>query len=236
MYQQLCVSAGVLFVCVCGFLFGILPVTQNVLATIQDTRALSTEVQALQEKTLVLQSISEDQMRYNAQLLLSGTLFDTMDGLTSQAGVSVDSVTITKPGSIATASAIQASADEKKMGSSILSISMHFTGTLPQIKSFLSAAVSVRRLLRVRSFDVSVPKVSSATGSADLLSVNAAVDAYYSPVPTILGSVDRPISLLTNTENDLIASISAMKLIQSPSIAGLPSPSAGAAKADPFSL
>lgn len=231
-YQGLSVSVGILIVCVVGLVLGVVPIGKKGFDTAKDVRSLVTKVNVLQNKIFVLQSIDENEMRNDVQTLLSalppdksiGTLFDTIDGLTTKTGVSVDSFTIIKPESVGTASASQLTP---------VPFTVHFSGTLPQVKAFLAAAISVRRLLHVRSFDVTSPP---STGSAGLVSVTVAMDAFYSPIPKAIGSVTQPITGLTNADSDLIAKISSMQLIQSASVVGLPSASASASKVDPFSL
>ncbi|MCX6793784.1 MAG: type 4a pilus biogenesis protein PilO [Candidatus Gottesmanbacteria bacterium] len=235
-YQWLIISIGILLMCGFGFVLGVVPLAQKAIDLNNEYSSLSAEVNALNNKASILQTIDEDTIRSNMQTLLSAvpydkslpTLLGTLDGLTAKTGVSVESFSLSKPGSLATVSARSLNAGEQAVGSNILPFTINVSGTFDQIRAFLTAATSVRRFFRIRTFDVSFV-------NADTVSANIAMDAFYSPIPSSIGSVSQPITALTSTDNDLIAKIAAMQLFETTS-ATLPPPSAGAAKPDPFSL
>lgn len=241
-YQGLIVSIGILIVCGLGILLGVVPLIQKTINVHTESRTLSAEVDLLNNKVSVLQSIDENAMRSNLQTLLSavpsdkslGTLLGTLDGLTSQAGVSVDSFSLSKLGSLATESAKRLSADEQAVGSNILPFTISIAGSFDQIRALFAASVSVRRLFRIRTFDVSFLK--AGTESANMVSAHVGMDAFYSPLPSAIGPVSEPLTALTSTDVDLIAKVAAMRPLAQTSSVALPAPAAGAGKADPFSL
>lgn len=240
-YQGLIVSIGILIVCGLGVLLGVVPLIQKTIELNTQNHSLSAEVDLLNNKVSVLQSIDENAMRSDLQTLLSavpsdkslGTLLGTLDGLTGKTGVSSGDFSLPKLGSLATESAKRLSADEQAVGSNILPFTISLTGTLDQMRGFLATSISVRRLFRVRTFDVSFLK--SGTESGTMVSANVAMDTFYSPLPSAIGSVREPLTALTSDDSDLIAKVNAMQLLVT-TAATLPPPTGGAGKPDPFSL
>jgi Tfp pilus assembly protein PilO len=240
-YQGLIVSIGILIVSGLGFVLGVVPLLQNTITMNNEFNTLSAEVDVLKNKVSVLETIDEDTMKSNLQTLLSAvpsdkslsTLLGTVDGLTAQTGVSVDNFSLSRLGSLATDSAQRLNADEQAVGSNILPFKISIAGSFDQVRAFFAAAVSVRRLVRIRTFDASFLK--TGTVSANMVSANVTMDAFYSPLASTIGSVRQPVTALSDTDNELIAKVAAMQLLVQPS-STLPPPSAGAAKSDPFSL
>lgn len=240
-YQGLIVSIGILLICGFGFVLGVVPLAQKAIDQNREFNTLSAEVNILKNKVSVLETLDEETIRNTLQTLLSAvpsdkslsTLLGTVDGLAAQTGISVDTFSLSKLGGLSTASAERLSADEQGAGSNILPFTISIAGTLDQMRAFLTASISVRRLFRIRTLDVSFLK--TGTVSASMVSANMAMDAFYSPLPSTIGSVNQPLTALTNTDDDLIAKVAAMKLLVQPS-STLPPPAAGAAKSDPFSL
>lgn len=243
-YQGLIVSIGILIVSVLGIVLGVVPIVQKTIVMNTQFNSLSAEVVVLKNKVSLLESIDEGSMRNNVQTLLSAvpsdksipTLLWTLDGLSAKTGVAAGNFSLAKLGSLATESAKRVTADEQAVGGNIVPFSMDISGSLDQIRGFLASSVSVRRLIRIRTFTVRFAKRSTeATGSANMISANLEMDTYYSPLPTTIGSVNQPLTALTSTDDDLIAKVAQMQLMQSTSLT-LPSPSTGAVKPDPFSL
>jgi Tfp pilus assembly protein PilO len=245
-YKSLVISVGILLACGAALLLGIIPLIQTTIGLDAQRRVQAIQVGALQQKLTVLQSMDEGKLRQDLQMLLSavpsdkslGTVFSTVDGLSTQTGLSIDSFSITKPGSLSTASAQQLTVDEQAVGSNIVPVSIHFTGTLDQIRTFLTSAVLVRRFLRIRSIDINLRQGNSApvaSSSGTMASVSMTIDAFYSPIPSSIGSVSQAIDGLKTSDTDIIAKVAAIQLITPPS-AGLSLPSSTGLKPDPFSL
>lgn len=240
-YREIIISAGVLITCVLGLLLGVIPLVQKTMTLRRESKDLSAEVEILKQKVAILQSVDEDAMKRDVQTLLSAvpsdksisTVLGTLDGLTAKTGVSAGNFSLARLGSLATASAQRLTTDEKVVGSNIVPFTISISGSLDQIQAFLATSISVRRTFRVRTFNVAFQK--TASGSASMASANVTMDAFYSPLPTTIGSVGQPLADLTGEERELVAKVAAIPLLIPPS-SPLPPPAYGPAKADPFSL
>lgn len=241
-YQGLIIPAGVLMLCGFGIVLGVVPLARKAMTMNTEIKTVSKEVDALTNKVSVLQTIDEDAMRRDLQTLLSAvpsdkspsTLLATLDGLASQTGVSIGSVSLTNLGSLATDSAKQLTEEERALGSHLLPLTINISGTYAQVQAFLTASTSVRRLFRIRTFDISLGNTTTG-GSTNMLTANIAMDAFYYAIPSSIGTIGQPIVPLTSADTDLIAKVESMQLVAQTS-AGLPPPSGGAGKSDPFSL
>jgi Tfp pilus assembly protein PilO len=235
-YQGLIVSVGILVISGFGLLVGVVPLMQKAIDVNDECSTLSGDVNVLNNKISVLETVNEDSMRSDLQTLLSAvpsdksflTLLGTLDGLTAKSGVSMGALSLTKPGSLSTASAERLTADEQAVGSNILPFTVNISGTFDQVHAFMTLATSIRRLFRVRTFDISFVGPDSALATVDM-------DAFYSPLPSTIGSAHQLLTALTSSDTDLIAKVAAMDLLVT-AATPLPPPSAGAAKPDPFSL
>ncbi len=243
-YQGVIVSAVVLIVSILGIVFGVVPTVQKTIAMNTQVRNISADVDVLKNKVSVLESIDEGSLRNSVQTLLSAvpsdksvpTLLATLDGLSAQTGVAAGNFTLAKFGSLATESAKRVTADEETVGGSILPFSINISGTLEQLRGYLASSVSVRRIIRVRTLGVSFGSAASeASGSADTVSATLGMDTFYAPLPATIGSVSQPLEAVTSADEELIAKVAQMQLMESTSLT-LPAPSAGVIKPDPFSL
>lgn len=235
-YRGPVISAGILLVSGFGFLFGVIPLIRKTIDVNKEYKVLSDEVFLLTKKASLLKSVDENEIRRNVNTLLTAvpsdksltTVLNTLDSVTVQTGVAAGSFSLAKPGSLASESAKRLSADEKAVGSNILPFTVSVQGSFEKIQAFLAMSTAVRRLLGVRTFSVSF------TG-ADTVSANVAMDAYYSPVSSSIGSVSHPVTMITNEENEIIGKVSAMPIHTLSSYTPLP-PAAAGVKTDPFSL
>ena len=223
---------------------GVVPILQKTIAMNNEISSLSADVDVLKNKVSVLESIDEVSMRSNVQTLLSAvpsdaslpTLLGTLDGLVAKTGVASGNFTLAKLGDLATGSAQRLSADENTVGGNILPFTLNISGTFDQLRGFLALSVSVRRIIRVRTFNLLfLAPTAEASASANTSSANLEMDAFYSPLPTTIGSVSQPLTALTSADDALIATISGMQLL-GVSSTPLPPSSLGPAKPDPFSL
>ncbi len=243
-YRDLIISIGVILVSLLGLVVGVVPLVQKTIALNKEYRALSQEVDVLRNKVSVLQSIDESAMKKDLQELLYAvpsdkslsTLLGTIDSLTAKTGVSAGNFSLSKLGSLATSSAQRLTTDEKTVGSNIVPFTMNISGTLDQIRGFLATSISVRRLFRIRSFAVSFVRTDTeSTGSAIMTSAHMAMDAFYSPLPTSIGSIGQQLSDLSGEEKDLVSKVAGIPLLV-PLFPALPPAALGPAKTDPFSL
>ena len=235
-YQRILLSGFIILFAFLGFFLGVIPLVQKTLAINSNRIGLIADVRGLETKLTVLQNLDEDTLRANLQTLLSAipsdkslaTLMGTIDGLTAQTGVTVGTLALAKPGSLATESAKKLSADEQAVGSSILPFTINISGSFDQIRAFLASATSVRRSLRIRSFGMTL------RGEA-IVTATLMMDAFYAPLPSAIGSVRQPIAPLSEKDTQVIAKLSGMPLMIQTGTAVV-APAAGAGKSDPFSL
>ena len=242
-YQTLVISTVIIVLCGVGFLWGIIPLIHKTIDVNAEQKIHAEAVDVLKQKITVLQSINEDEIRGNLQTLLSAipsdkslaTLFSTLDGLSTQTGISIEDVSLARPGSLATASATRLTVAERAIGSNILPLSIHVSGTFDHIQNFLTTSINIRRLFRVQSFDISF--LQNGTPSASLLTATIVMEAFYSPIPSSIGAVNQPLPELTPSDIDTISKVAAMKLLTpAASSPVFPNGSSGGVKPDPFSL
>ena len=207
-------SGAILLFAAVALMFAVLPgirATQELYGSLKGTEK---ETETLSKKLRFLEGLSEDDLRSQLVTLLSAvpqeksvpSIFGTVEGLTNQSGVSIVEVTLTSPGSLATVAATRQSSVEKKIGASTLPFSLTVSGTYDQIRAFVGDINKVRRLFDVTSFELSI----GATGTTQ---VKFALTAFYQPLPTKVGSVQAPVAVLTQKEEEVLA-----KIIQYPDV------------------
>lgn len=238
-YRKLIVGIGIILVSLAGFFFGIVPLGLQSVDLQNSIVQLSSDIAVLQQKRAILQSLDEETLRGQLLTLTSVvppdkslfSLFQTVDGVTSEVGVSVVDFSLVKPGSLATESAARMTAEESSVGVNLLPLSLTINGSYEQMATFLTTAVNVRRLLRIRSFDLSFE-------NPDVISGQLNMDAAYTPLPARVGAVTDAISLLGEKEEQTISKAAAMPLMVRQSLTTVPSSDQGetAGKDDPFSL
>jgi Tfp pilus assembly protein PilO len=210
-YRDLVISLVMIFISVMGTIFGIVPAISKVVSMRRNSVALAKTIQILRTKITILESQDENTYRDQLAQLVAAvpqdkslpTLFATLDGLGAQSGVTLTEFTLSRLGSIASGSAVKLSAEEQKIGSSLLPFTIIVSGNYDQIYAFLSQVNSVRRFFRVNNFDISFANTSAIT-------VHMGMDAFYSPFSTSIGAVDSPLTPLSQKEVDLITQISQM--------------------------
>lgn len=238
-YRELCISIGMIAISILGVVFGIIPGVGKIIGMRNDIVALSNTVEQLKTRISIVNSNDESVYQAQLQELVAAvpsdksltTLFSTIDGLSALSGVTIADLSLTKPGSIATESAVTQSNEEKQIGSNILPFSVTVNGGYQQIYSFLSQVVNVRRFFRVRNFDISFVDTSN-------ISVHMGMDAFYSPIVIKPAVFDAPLEPITAEEQAFIAKIQAMPIVGAVS---LPPPTVGGtstapSRTDPFSL
>ncbi len=238
-YRKLIIGIIILIVSVCGIFFGVVPLGLQSIELQNSIVELTNQITILEEKTTILQSVDEDTLRGQLLTLTSVvpadkslfSLFQTVDAVTSQIGVSVVDFSLVKPGSLATESAARMTAEENAVGVNLLPFSLTINGAYDQMGAFFATAVNVRRLLRIRSFDLSLD-------SSDIVSARINMDAAYAPLPVRVGAVTDAISPLGEKEEQVIIKAAAIPLmVRQPLTTGTPSVSSDTSgKSDPFSL
>ncbi len=234
LYREFALSIALLVFSVIGSFVGIFPVMRSSLATLTVMQKLEARIGLLSAKQRLLDALDEANVRQNLQILLSGvprdkdlpSIFETMDSVISQSGLSPIDMTIANPGSLATEAATRQTSEEKQIGSSFLSFTVTLQGSPNNFRDFLQKVISIRRLLRVRSFGAVVTNDGSAQIHVDL-------DAFYSPLPKTIGSIDQPILPATSEDNAVLEKLAAYPW-PSQSISISP-PTVGSGRTNPFS-
>lgn len=210
-YKGMVASVGILLLSVVGVVYGILPASERMVELVERRRNLLQEVQVLNSKLAVLESADESTLRNSLLTLLSAipadksipSIFTSVEQTALVSGVSIDTMTIGNPGSLATESAQKQSNEEKKLGSGIIAFAVSVNGTPGQIRDFLDQTVRVRRFLRVRYADLSFFSGTNA-------SLRAGLDTFWTPFPVSLGETASPVQQLTQSEEILMKTISAL--------------------------
>jgi Tfp pilus assembly protein PilO len=213
-YQHLAVSVGIFIVIIVGVMAGLYPAVVSITSMRSSTAKITDELNVLREKVSLLESVDEITYRsYLTDLALAvptdkslTSLFSTIDGLSQSTGVTFSNFTLVKPGSIATESAKKQSNEERKVGSNFLPFTLTVTGTYEQIRTFVERSITVRRFFRIRSFSILFT-------TAEVISVEMGMDAYYAPLPTNLGSSQQAISPLSPQDEATISRIASLPVL-----------------------
>lgn len=235
-YQHAIVSVSILVFCVLAFLFAVFPALQKTIEIVREYRDVRQQTSVLQKKVEMLTSLSEDTLRGQLATVLSAvpadrsfaTLFETVEGVARQTGVTVLDMSIAGSATLATPSAGKVSAADKKLGTRTLPFTVVVSGTLPALQQFITLAPNVRRLLRVRVFSISFPK------SERPINISVEMDAFYEPLPVSLGTPKSSLTTLKESDEEVIAKIAQMPHM-SESGGALPPPLVGTVKENPFS-
>lgn len=229
------IPAVLLFVfSVGGFVYGVVPAGRTVWRLVSEREGVQREVTGLRKKSQTLGGLDEETLRTELLLLTSAvpsdksipTVFTTVEEAARESGMGLTAVSVANPGALATESAKKQSTEERKLGSSMVPVSISGEGTIDQVRDFFKRAVSVRRLLRIRFFDVTFL-------SSDRAVLHAGLDTFFSPTLATLGDVRALLEPLTNAEELILTKVSGFPAGIFETSADLPlSPSTR----DPFSL
>jgi len=237
-YQSFVISGAVIFVTLISIFVGIIPGANRAIKILQSLQETIKTVDQLQQKTQVLESLDETTLEVQAKSALTavptdkslGSIFSTIDGLTAREGVIVTSVSLDAIGSVATDSAKKSSSEEQKLGVTIIPFSIVVEGPLPNVRNVVDTAVKIRRLFRVRNFDLSI---DSKTGT---VRSTISMEAYYVPLPKFM---TKPTERLDPLLADEEATMKRVELLPLLTPIGVPSnvvitPDSATTK-DPFS-
>ena len=234
-YKGMAASVGMLLLSVIGVVYGISPATERMIKLMEQRRNLLQEVQTLQTKRAVLEGIDEGTLRNSLLILLSAvpadksipSIFTSVEQTALVSGALIDTVAIANPGSLATESAQRQSNEEKKLGSGIIAFTVSVNGTPKQIRDFLDQVVWVRRSLRIRYADVSFFSGVSAT-------LRIGLDAFWTPLPASLGETTSPVQQLTQSEESMMKTLSAMPAFNTPDASSASGSAVLSPSSDPF--
>lgn len=215
LYQSFIISGAIVLFCLIAIGVGIIPGFQKIYRMVTAMYAQTKTVQLLQEKINILNALDTQSLESYAAAAISavpadkslGTIFSTIDGLTSQEGVAVGGISLSSIGSVATEAAQKLSKEEQQIGVNIVPFSIVVIGPIEQVRNVVEKAVKIRRLFRIRNFDLSFDNKSGATKST------IQMDAYYVPFPKNLGKVTDSLKPLSEDEVQIINKISALPLV-----------------------
>jgi hypothetical protein len=215
LYQSFIISGVIVLFCLIAVFVGIIPGLKKIMSMVKGVYEQSKTVQLLEEKINVLNALDTDLLTSYAIAAVSavptdkslGTIFSTIDGLTSREGVQVGGVSLSSIGSVATEAAQKLSIEEQKIGVNIVPFSIVVVGPIEQVRNVVKEAVKIRRLFRIRSFDLSFDIKSGTTRST------IQMDAYYVPLAKSMGKPSDSLKPLSDEELEIITKISALPLV-----------------------
>lgn len=162
--------------------------------------SLSEEIaksQALEVKAKELSDLDEANLKDNLHVLIAAlpddkdyvSLIGTIQGLISKDGFSLVSLVF---GSGGDSSAKQS-----------YNIKLELVGSKSNLDRLLSDMEHAPRVMKIGTFEINSPKNSS-----DLVNINLSLNVYYAPIPQALGSVEEPLPKLSDSEQEVITSLS----------------------------
>lgn len=205
-YQSFIRSVAILAVVVVGSIVGIIPAGRTILSLAKDIRSANAGIVRLNQKIAVLSALDSDSLKQNFSELSSAiplekspqSIFSTLEAMSAQAGTALGDVTLSGLGTIATESAKQSQLHTS--GARVVQFSVSLEGTMQQTKEFFRLAGSVRRLLGIRSFDLSVSPAGTVVTKIEM-------DGYFAPLPGELASLSASIEPLSEREEAAITKI-----------------------------
>ncbi len=218
-YRELIIAV---VLCITGFgglFFGVVPTVKNTLTTLGEIQTIAGQLDVLNQKTTTLEALSEDSLREQLAVITSAipidkavpSVFATVDRVAAASGVMIADMSVTQAGSLATASAQKFSAEEKSIGASLLPFSISIRGSMEGVRGFIGRIGSVRRLARIRNFDVSIL-------SPGIIQARLSLDAFYVPLPTALAKVDDTLTRLSKEQQDVLAKLASFPWFSQPQI------------------
>lgn len=209
LYEGFVVSGVIILFGIMAVVFAVIPGIRATVDLYGRVGELQKETDALSGKLAFLQSVDEESLRGQLDILLSAipqeksipTIFSTIDGLVADAGIRMTGLTIMNSGSIATGSATKSISSLKVKGVGFLPLLLNVSGSYDQIQKFFGLVNQVRRLFTVENFDFTIVPTGETQARITL-------GTYYQPLPTKLGSVGTPILKLSQIEESSLEKIS----------------------------
>lgn len=213
----------------------LVPVIKKVIKFKSEIKTLREEVKDLKDKSIFLQTLDTTSLEKDLISLSAAVPFDksipsifsTLDGISAKAGVTLLTVTLDSPGSIASGSGAKTQKEDKKLGVIIQPLQISIEGNIEQIKEFLLEMNQTKRLLHLVTMSISFEE-------QNLGHVNLALDSLYKPTLVQIGKPEAKILPLTEEELGILAQIEKF-IWYSGEIDKEFIPSLGNGKEDPFS-
>lgn len=225
-------SFGIFAVVFLGCIFGIVPATRATWKLFSELGSLQGEIALLEKKVDILETLEADAMKRNLGELAAAvpseksipTLFATLESVSAQAGVGLIDVTLPGVENLASESAKKGVIHPS--GASVIQFSASVDGGMPQVKQFFALLGSVRRLMGIRSFTLTVT-------SPERVQAKLEMDSYFSPYGIQPAGAAKELSALGVEEETVIEKIKSFPNISQ--TVELPPPAIGAfVKSDPF--
>lgn len=207
-YSDFIVPISIIVGSIIVFFGIIIPLTRRTIDVYQQGTELSIEVDALKEKLAVLDSYDEETLNQKLNELTAAipidksipSILQTFEQVGSEVGISLNSLSIDKIGTLASQSSTLLKPVDRQFGSFTLPFLVSVDATLDQLQAFLERTAAVRRFLRVNSFNLRF-------NQTEQLNIQITFDAFYLPLQKRDVST---LSALTFDEEAFIDEISLM--------------------------
>ncbi len=208
--SSLLVSLVMISIAIAGSIWGLVPFGKTLWSMYKDLNTVRSKTAILSAKYSTLSSLDESQLAAGGNDLLRAipsdkdvaTILATIEQTANASGLSVVNLTIANPGSLATEAALRQSAEEKQLGSGIITSGVTVEGPFANIKTYLNTLQRVRRLLRLQSAEVTIREGGVARA-------NITVESFWAALPTTLGDIAAPLPPRSTSEDELLARIRA---------------------------
>lgn len=229
-YRQFFVPLVLLVGGFIGLVAFVIPSWKEAFALLKKTQETEKEVTQLQNKYAILTSLDEGELRLHLANLLAavpadksaGSILSTVESIAGELGVSLSDITLSAIGIVATASAQTQSMHPS--GASVVNFTVTVEGGVEGVRQFASQVTRVRRLLAIKSFDMTFGTTAQA---------RIDMEAFVFPLPKELGKVGATISPISDTEAATLSQVAVLPDLRRSE--ALPPAALGAPKSDPFS-
>lgn len=233
-YQSYIFSGCLFTISALVLVVGLLPAIEKTKNIWVSVKYLRENVRLLSGKAAQLDRIDEQVLSKQFADLVSAvpidkslqSIFLTSDLLLSQSGLSISSIILQSPGSIASGSGTGQNKQDKTTGASKLTFTIIGKGSYDQVKAMLQSVHAIRRLVNLKKIDISFNKSDSAN-------VQMEVEAYYKPLSGARPLVESPLSSISNEDQLVMTKISSYPWLSQP-FANVSSRINSQGKADPF--
>jgi len=199
---------------VLAILLGILPMWKTTWQKVTTMNELTKEIEKLRTKSQELEALNKDKILSDYEYVITAvpneqsvsTFMTTVDTLATEKNVTLRSFTIDTIGISASASAQKKTSEEQSLGASIVSANVSLDGSLEDIRDFLVTVGSIRRLLRIKQFNISFGKQSSMTCQIQL-------EAFFLPLPATIGKPSDPLPKYSEDQKNALTRLSGFPLV-----------------------
>lgn len=231
---------GIIFfgISILAIVFAIVPLALAIPKTYEDNQQLSQENGSLRAKLKILDSLETEsivQEVNDTTAALPGerhvpSLLATVDATAAKNSLTLVTMSLGATGQIATAGAAKANED-KKLGAAVMPYTVTLQGTVDQQRQFLADIVAVRRLMRVKSFSLTLNAQAAIETQYQL-------ESFYAPFPKTAGNIKQKLVALSTEEQSVLDRVKELPIIAQ-TLGGtteLPAPNVGIdLRPDPFS-